>query len=219
MFSRFAIYFVPEGPWGNFGARWLGWDSRIGQIVSTASEMQSDLTDRPRKYGFHATMKPPFHLEPGRSVVDLAATAAAMCAQFDPFELDSLNLAQIGRFFALTAPGQQSNLSALAAKAVRELDHFRAPLTETELERRRKSRLSGRQDELLVDWGYPYVLDEFRFHLTLTGPVHAPGPAKEMLDEALAPLFETPLRVDSLSLLGEAQDGRFHQIQRFPFGG
>jgi hypothetical protein len=43
------------------------------------------------------------------------------------------------------------------------------PLTEEELTRRRKAELTPEQDKLLVDWGYPWVLDEFNFHFSLTG--------------------------------------------------
>ena len=38
-----------------------------------------------------------------------------------------------------------------------------------------KSGLTDRQEALLTQWGYPYVMEEFRFHITLTGaldPAH-----------------------------------------------
>ena len=46
---------------------------------------------------------------------------------------------------------------------------YRAPLSAADRERRIKAKLSPRQIELMDQWGYPYVLDEYRFHMTLTG--------------------------------------------------
>lgn len=216
MYSRYAVYYVPNGAWGDFGARFLGWDSRTGEELETTSP---ELTERPRKYGFHATIKPPFRLAGGRDQLALSEAVSQLCRDFVPFRLPSLRLSQIGRFYALTAPEEQGELSAIADATVRGLDDFRAPLTEGELARRRQSRLSPAQDALLEQWGYPYVMEEFRFHMTLTGPVKEPEAVTALLQERLRAVWSEPLWVDSLSLLGEAEDGRFHQISRFAFGG
>ena len=53
---------------------------------------------------------------------------------------------------------------------------FARPPGAAELERRRKAGLSAAQEKMLLRWGYPYVLDEFRFHLTLTGRLQPEGP-------------------------------------------
>jgi uncharacterized protein DUF1045 len=52
-------------------------------------------------------------------------------------------------------------------------DRFRRPLTSHEREQRLGAGLSERQIENLDRWGYPYVFEHFRFHLTLTGPIDA----------------------------------------------
>jgi len=218
MFSRYAVYAVPDGVWGDFGANWLGWDTRTGVPVEAADAEQVALTDRPRKYGFHGTIKPPFRLADGASVEDLKNGLRDLCATFAPVPMQSLQLSQIGRFFAMVAPDENPAIGAVAAECVQKLDVFRAPLNEKELARRRASRLTDRQEELLVAWGYPYVLDEFRFHLTLTGPVDAPETVTTRLREATAVPLQTSLSLDSLCVSGEDEAGRFRVIDRIPFG-
>ena len=67
-FKRYAVYYAPEpGAFANFCARWLGWDAITGAEVAHAEVAGlpcpvSELTETPRKYGFHGTLKPPFHL-------------------------------------------------------------------------------------------------------------------------------------------------------------
>lgn len=202
--------------WGDFGASWLGWDSRAGRATPSVAP---ELTDRPRRYGFHGTIKPPFQLLGGTSGKELADALQALCADSCAVALPSLRLSRIGRFLALTAPQEQTQVSMLADKVVRDLDRFRAPLTDADLARRRSLRLTDRQEALLVTWGYPYVMDQFRFHLTLTGPVKATEAAQDAVQAALEPLMQQPLSVDSLSLMGEAADGFFHEVARFSLPG
>lgn len=218
MFQRYALYFVPDGPWGDAGAAWLGWDTRHGRAIAQTDVRQADLTARPRKYGFHATLKAPFRLANGATRDSLETAIAALARSLKPVPLASLQVSQIGRFFAMTAPGEQAALIDLSSAVVRDLDRLRAPLTEADLKRRRAARLTDRQDALLQAWGYPYVLDEFRFHLTLTGPVRdAPDPLPT-IHAHFKDAAEHALILDSLSLVGERDDGRFEQIARVEIG-
>ncbi|MBT9385543.1 DUF1045 domain-containing protein [Pseudooceanicola sp. CBS1P-1] len=222
-FTRYAIYYLPEpGPLADFGARWLGWDVQAGTPAApTETDLPLEqLTATPRKYGFHATIKPPFRLPPGTTPEALAETARALCAALAPVTLEGLCPTLLGRFLALTPEGDTAALSALASEVVRDLDAFRAPATEAELEKRRKARLSPRQDQLLTRWGYPYVLEEFRFHMTLTGRL-TPGQAGATA-AALADLLKNvplrPLEIRDLCLCGEDAEGRFHLVERLPLG-
>ena len=104
---------------------------------------------------------------------------------------------------------------------VARFDPFRAPPDAVELDRRRAQRLTTRQEAMLQRWGYPYVMEEFRFHMTLTGPL---PPAELAAVEAalapiLAPLLPAPFPIDALTLQGEDREGRFHQIARVPLTG
>ncbi len=215
MFTRYAIYVVPDGPWGDFGAAWLGWDTRSGEDHASP---HPELTARPRKYGFHGTIKAPFRLLPGQTAEGLAAAARALSGKFQPFSLNSLQLSRLGPFFAMTAPGEQAQLRGVADTMLVEMEPFRAPLTPEDLARRRAAKLSAQQDAYLVQYGYPHVLDAFKFHLTLTGPAKDPERAEQVIRNAL-PAHAGALMIDSLCLCGEAQDGRFHVIERMPFAG
>ena len=224
---RYAIYYVPpSGPLAELGAAWLGWDLATGRAVSHLDpeglpRSLPDLTRLPRRYGFHATIRPPFALPPGMAVERLAQTARDICAAQAPVVLDGLATARMGPFVALRPMGDTTASNALAATVVRALDAFRPALTDADLARRRRTRLTATQDALLVRWGYPHVMEAFGFHMTLTGPLNAAAAAQARA--AAAALFDAavpaPLRIDSLALVGEDEAGRFHLIERLPLRG
>ncbi|MEL5876767.1 DUF1045 domain-containing protein [Cereibacter sphaeroides] len=223
-FSRYAIYWTPEeGPLAQFGRGWLGWDAEAAEPVPhpAVAGLPRDLaliTQAPRKYGLHGTLKPPFRLAEGTDVTDLHAAVLALCPYLAPVTLPGLRLTRIGGFLALVPAGEEEALQALAGEVVRALDGFRAPLSEAELARRRPDRLTPRQRGHLTDWGYPYVFEDFRFHLTLTGelPEAELAEVEAVLGHLLSPILAEPLRVDSLSLCAEAADGRFRLLERLP---
>lgn len=221
-FQRYAIYFLPPASeaWAGFGASWLGWDVETGQDLAHPDSTGLDvaaLTATPRKYGLHATMKPPFRLAKGQDLDALDKACAALATSRPAVALDGLEIARLGRFLALRPLGELSELNALAAACVTELDPFRAPATPQELERRRAARLNPAQDAHLTRWGYPYVLDQFRFHITLTGRLDEDRlvQAQRLLQDRLGPLLPVPFTLAELALVGEAGDGRFHLIHRY----
>ncbi|MEM9735402.1 MAG: DUF1045 domain-containing protein [Pseudomonadota bacterium] len=222
-YRRFAIYYAPpaEHPLGRFGAAWLGWDAASGVEVAHP-DLGLDaarLTATPRKYGFHGTLKPPMRLVGTPEAFEDAARALA--ADVAAFEMPPLTLRAIGPFLALVPAEPSRALAALAARCVMELDQFRAPPSEAELAKRRQQQLSPAQEALLARWGYPKVLEEFRFPLTRTGALEAGDLARAT--EALAPALEAPLAeplpVREICLFGEAKDGRFHIVTRLPLAG
>jgi putative phosphonate metabolism protein len=226
-FKRYAVYYTPApGLLADFGAGWLGWDAANGDIppapdVPDLPLPRDEITETPRKYGLHATIKPPFRLADGQSPEALASALARFCTQAGPVALDGLEIAQLGRFLALVPQGDTARLGGLAAVAVDSLDAFRAPPTEAELARRRAGGLSAAQDALLERWGYPYVMQEFRFHITLTGklPKSQAAQVRDALAPHLAPLLPRPFVIDALSLVGEDTDGLFHLIHRYTLSG
>ena len=221
-YTRFAVYYVPpEGPLAVFGAHWLGWDLLTGRAVHQADIAGlDDVTMTPRKYGFHGTLKPPMRLADGQDMASLQDALGTLAARVRPAQCDGLSLEKLGRFLALTPVGDTVGLASLAAELVQGLDHFRAPAGEAELARRRKAGLSPAQEANLLQWGYPYVLEEFRFHLTLTGqlPTEAVDAWQNTVAAALPKLPE-PFVIDSVGLAGERPDGRFELIQRYALTG
>ena len=221
-YSRFAIYYVPsEGPLADFGAAWLGWDvarGREGRQLDLPG--LRDITMTPRKYGFHGTLKPPFHLIDTRTVEDLEKAASDLAASLAPATCDCLELKTLGRFLALTPFGDTEALQRIAEACVRELDGFRAPALEPDLARRRAAGLSARQEALLVQWGYPYVMEEFRFHLTLSGDLpQAEIPAWVERAQRYLPDLPAPFVLDQIALCGEREDGRFEMLHRYTLAG
>jgi putative phosphonate metabolism protein len=227
--GRYAIYFAPEpgSPLARLGAEWLGYDAAAGttlpqpMLAEIDAERLRAITAEPRRYGFHATLKPPFVLTEGFTREQLDEAVATLARQEAAFETPPLQLSCISGFWALTLSAPCPPLHALADHCVSELDGFRAPPSAEELTRRRRARLTARQDELLVRWGYPYVMDQFRFHLTLTGRLDAAEGAlvSRVLEPLVAPLCRAPLTIDALSLFHQpSQDAPFRLVWRHPLG-
>ncbi len=127
---------------------------------------------------------------------------------------------ELGPFLALVPDEAPAALLALEAACVTELDSFRAPAAPEDIARRRAAGLDATEDANLARWGYPYVLDRFRFHMTLTGPLEplTRAPVRQALAEALEPLVAEPLPVADICRFAEAADGRFHLVARYPLG-
>jgi putative phosphonate metabolism protein len=221
-YTRFAIYYVPpDGPLAEFGATWLGWDVLTGrEVVQFDLPGLHDITLTPRKYGFHGTLKPPFRLAEGETRAGLEGAAAALAARLAPAHCEGLQLSQLGAFLALTPHGDLGGLRRVAEACVRDLDAFRAPATEAELARRRKAGLTERQEALLTQWGYPYVFEEFRLHLTLSGRLsEEEAAAWATTTQAQLPSLPAPFALDQIALCGEREDGRFELLHRYTLSG
>jgi len=187
---RYAVYFVPAADSGlyRFGSGVLQYDCYAGGAVPPPREFDADRdmwrndTAEPRVYGFHATMKPPFHLAP-------SCTEAGLVGAFEGFARGrgtatiSPAVRALGGFIALVPDPPNAAVDALAADCTTAFDGFRAPMSADERARRLTSGLSESQIGNLDRWGYPYVFSEFRFHMTLTGRL-----ADEWRDAALAVL-------------------------------
>ncbi|MDT1062932.1 DUF1045 domain-containing protein [Paracoccus sp. CPCC 101403] len=221
-FRRFAIYHLPEGPLGDFGAAWLGWDARGVKAadrpaVAGLPDTAEALTDVPRRYGFHATLKAPFRLAEGHSVDDLILRCGLVCDHLSPFLLD-LRLSLDWGFVALRPHAQPPALHALEQALVTRLDDLRAPLTAAERDRRRPDALPPQARAHLDHWGYPFVLDLFNYHLTLSGGLDQDRATALVaaLAPVVKPLIAAPMEVRAVSLVGEDAEGRMHRIEDFP---
>jgi putative phosphonate metabolism protein len=226
---RYAIYFAPEDDTAlaRFGWPWLGRrpendaDAPFHPAVADDRGHAGRVADS-RLYGLHGTLRPPFHLGEEIDRADLIDAMAGYCASRRPFAAPPLVLDEIDGFIALRPSAPAPALDDLAADCVTIFDRFRAPPTAAETARRLAQPLTTRQRALLERWGYPFVLDEFRFHVTLTGRLA--DAERTPLRTVLAPLLrETvtePLRVESLCLFEQPAPGaRFILAARLPFGG
>ena len=219
-FKRFAIYHLPDAKLGRVGSSWLGWDAREGRALPHPDlPLPIDkLVATPARYGFHATLKAPFRLADGATAQEVAGAMRAICAQLSGFEMP-VSLQDDWGFMALRPEGPPPpQLIALEAALVTRLDHLRAPLTEAERARRHPDRLPPKALAHLDHWGYPFVLDAFQYHLTLTGALPTPEQQeiRKVLDPVLAPLIARPMPVRAVALMGEDRAGFFHLIEEVP---
>ena len=224
MFERFAIFYTPTGALADFGAQWLGWDSAHGRAVVQSEIAGIDvrtITQTPRKYGLHGTLKAPFKLAEGCDLAQLRDAAATFATGQPEFEIGALALRHDSGFVALRPRSQQVALCKFAAATVMAFHGFRATLTDVDIARRREAKLTARQDQQMLDWGYPFIFDDFHFHLTLSGRMEA-REAAQVID-ALSPHLEsivpTPFVIDAITLMGQDDRGMFHQIHRYTLTG
>ncbi len=228
MMARYAIYYAPLSStdlW-RFGSSILGYDAETGEDIPFPAGEPFDgpdwrgLTEEPRRYGFHGTLKAPFHLKPGATEEALLAELRHFAGEQTSFDVPELTVALLGSFVALVPDGAQPRLDGLAADCTRSLDRFREPLTAADRARRLRAPLSERQVMQLDEWGYPYVFEDFRFHMTLTGSLRPES--REPVRLALAARYaELPpgLRVDGVTVFRQDdRQGRFRILQRFPLG-
>lgn len=224
---RYAVYYAPEpGALAGFTAAWLGWDPAQGRVPDgvTIDGLPGDIesiTAAARKYGFHGTIKAPFCLQVGCTEGALQVACTELAASLAPVRLDGLSLHALGGFLALVPDGDATALSHLADQIVLGLEAFRAPLTPADIAKRRPETLTPRQRDLLATYGYPYVRDEFQFHLTLTGALSASDLAatKAALAPHLIPLLPRPFVIRDLCLCAEGTDGLFRILHRYALTG
>jgi putative phosphonate metabolism protein len=209
-FPRYAIYHTAAqgSDLDRFGAQHLGYDAWTGADLPFPADLAEtvpdwrELTEDPRKYGFHATLKAPMALADGRSERELLTACGAFVNAPRSIPVIKPVVQSISGFIAVIPAEPSADLQQLAADCVSAFDSFRAPLTAEDRARRNPSKLPTRQCEYLDRWGYPYVMDEFRFHMTLTGrlDVSRREPILAMLQHRFAQLRIARLAIDRLAL-------------------
>ncbi|MGB4780223.1 DUF1045 domain-containing protein [Microbacterium sp.] len=216
--TRYAVYALP----GALGTEDDLAAVRLRDLAERwfSREDTRAFTTEPRRYGFHGTLKAPFCLAEGRTEEHLRDAASAFASRRAAVPLIGLAVTRIGRFRALSPGGSTAGVDGLAADAVREFDALRAPLDDADIARRRPETMSDRQRELFRRWGYPYVFDEFRFHLTLTDSI----PDKRVAEvdtavrEHFASVHGADVQLRSIALFREPAPGEpFSLLSVHPF--
>jgi hypothetical protein len=230
---RYALHLTPppDSELWRFGCDVVGRDALTGASCEGFSpegypaDSWRRMTSEPRRHGFHATLKAPFRLRVDLDVADLFDLIAQFARKWASFDAGELSLGAIaareGRaFVALKPEGDLTKLRAFEAGVVRALDSLRSPLAAGERERRKSAGLTPRQAYYLDAWGYPYVLDEFRPHFTLTNAIPDANRAARALEwEFSLRVASHVLRIDALTLFAESEPGgEFKILRRFPLG-
>jgi hypothetical protein len=223
--GRVALYWAPriDDPLHRLGSAWLGRDAETGATLAQPALPGLDiaeLTADARGYGLHATLKPPFVPSTGWATV--RETAMGLAARTRPFLLPPLRLAEHHGFLALLEATPSAELRAFCDACVAALDAHRTPPTEAEVARRRPERMTERQRAYFHLWGYPYVFDEWWFHVTLTRRLTPEERAvvEPALAAHLGDVPAQPRRVTELCLFTQAGPGApFLVAERLPLLG
>lgn len=209
---RVAAYYAPtlDDPLWALGASWLGRDAETGAL-----EEQPDIpgiaevTADPWLYGFHATLKPPMRLRPGATWDAVVTLADDIAARTAPFDLPPLRIDDLFGFLAVVDAEPSAALQSFCDAFVEGLDPLRAAPNEAERAKRERSATTPRQRQLLARWDYPYVFEEWFFHMTLTRRLTEAEhkifrPAAETM---FAPALATPRRVTEVCLFVQTRPG------------
>lgn len=216
--KRYAVYYAPRA--GGFADRAGGWLAG-GVDLPGLPRPAAEITGEPRRYGFHGTIRAPFRPAEGVDGVAINAVVAALAAKLSPVVCEGLAVENLHGFLALTPLGCEAALLEMGAAVVEGTNGLRAPLSEAEIARRRPDRLSARQRVLLDHWGYPHVMEEFRFHLTLTDrlPDAEAAAVATVVGAWIAPVLPRPFVIEDLCLFGEDAGGAFHLLHRHALTG
>ena len=223
---RYAIYFVPPATAElfRFGSAVLGYDCYTGGGVARPPALQANtdlwdtLTAEPRRYGFHATLKAPFHLSPSCTEHQLISALHSFAGLGHIIPSLRPEIQMLGGFAAMIPERDSPAIDELASKCTTIFDAFRAPMSAQERARRMAAGLNQSQLANLDRWGYPYSFTEFRFHMTLTGKVDV-----ERRDDVLATLRKAlgrsckdrTLEIERISLMRQGDaDSSFRVIEQ-----
>ncbi|MDR6869458.1 putative phosphonate metabolism protein [Bosea sp. BE125] len=227
---RYALYYAPaaDSALWRFGSATLGYDAIAAAdapfTIPAGCDAESwpTLTAEPRRYGFHATLKAPFELAVGRQEGQLRAFTHNFASGLNAVPLKGLSVTALGSFVALTPSAESRPLQDLAFSVVQAFEPFRAPLSPADLARRLKSPLTPAHRAYLEAYGYPYVGDAFRFHMTLTGslPTEQVLGVKQALTQAYAKhVPPAPVAVDRIALFKQdTRESRFRLLDSFVLG-
>jgi Protein of unknown function (DUF1045) len=217
--ARIALYYAPPAAsaWWRAGCDWLGRDPETNENTEAFA---AALTQEPRRYGWHGTLVAPFRLREGVSFQDVRAAARGWAQSQARFDMPVAPV-EMGHFVALQAVNHDDadTVRTLAESALRVLDSLRARPSREENEKRVTPGMSAGQVALLHEWGYPYVLDEFRFHMTLSSSLDSAALTRGIMEEWCARCDALgPMPFHGAALFVEPEAGApFELVERLPF--
>ncbi|PDV89992.1 hypothetical protein CO652_00815 [Rhizobium sp. H4] len=226
---RYAICFTPPAsdPLSLVAANWLGRNVFSGDMLEPPAVRGLGIheiafhTAVPRRYGFHGVLKAPFHLSGDMSESQLLRDLMRFAGTFAPFQISRLEIARLGSFYSLMPSAPCEQIQYLASAIVQEFDRYRAPLSEADIERSDPDGLSAAQFANLHRWGNPYVMDEFRFHMPVTGSINAIDMPRieQALRTIFMPVLKEPVMVSNVALMiEEGTGGPFRVHSLHPMG-
>ena len=170
-----------------------------------------------KKYGFHGTLIPPFKLNKNYSTNTLFKKTEDITKKFKKFKFYKFKLKRLNNFYVFVQNKKNNNINKLSNRLVRELFKFRSPLTKKEIDRRNPSKLSKFQLNILYKWGYPYLMSEFNFHMTLASEVSGNKLYSELkkIENNKEIILNEINNFDKIYIFGENQKGMFENLENF----
>ncbi len=231
-YKRVAIYFLPKknSSLENFGKNLLGRDINKKKKISLTRRQKyfinrgftyfdelKDYCEEPAKYGFHATLKAPFRLKRNVKTKNFYDVISHIAAQHSRFKIKGLKIVYSKKFTLITSRKPNKLLINLEKDLVKHLDTFRAELNKTEIKKRIPDSLTFKQNKYLKEWGYPFVFDQFKFHMTLMNQNNNKLSNKQKLEleKLIYKISNNVIEFNEISLLGENKNGHFEEIKRF----
>ena len=231
-YKRVAIYFLPKknSSLENFGKNLLGRDINKKKKISLTRRQKyfinrgftyfdelKDYCEQPAKYGFHATLKAPFRLKRNVKTKNFYDVISHIAAQHSRFKIKGLKIVYSKKFTFITSRKPNKLLINLENDLVKHLDTFRAELNKTEIKKRIPDSLTFKQNKYLKEWGYPFVFDQFKFHMTLMNQNNNKLSNKQKLEleKLIYKTSNNVIEFNEISLLGENKNGHFEEIKRF----
>jgi len=231
-YSRYAIYYAPpkESSLEEFGRYWFGWDPLNAKLINNKRRINylnrfgiKNLINIDKnvliakKYGFHGTLIPPFKLNKNYSTNTLFKKTEEIAKKLKKFKFYKFKLKKINNFYAFVQNKKNNNINKLSNRLVRELFKFRSPLTKKEIDRRNPSKLSKLQLNILYKWGYPYLMSEFNFHMTLASEVKGNKLYLELkkIERNKEIILNEINNFDKIYIFGENQKGMFENLENF----
>ena len=231
-YKRVAIYFLPKknSSLENFGKNLLGRDINKKKKISLTRRQKyfinrgftyfdelKDYFEQPAKYGFHATLKAPFRLKRNVKTKNFYDVISHIAAQHSRFKIKGLKIVYSKKFTFITSRKPNKLLINLENDLVKHLDTFRAELNKTEIKKRIPDSLTFKQNKYLKEWGYPFVFDQFKFHMTLMNQNNNKLSNKQKLEleKLIYKISNNVIEFNEISLLGENKNGHFEEIKRF----
>lgn len=224
---RYAVSYAPRpGAFADRAAAWLGWDANLGRnAVQThipgLPVPPVELTRGPRQQGFHGALRASFCPNDRVRMVEIDARLSTLAAASSKIVCDGLELKNFDGILALMPVGPTTVIDDLAADVVKATNDLRGDLSAADIASHRTDLLTPRQYGLLLRWGHPFVMEEFRFHMMLTDRLAPEIAAKVMriLSAYLEPTLPKPFVIEDICLFGEGEDQRFHLIHRYALTG
>lgn len=212
---RYAVYFcpAPASALAALGRDWLDTTLAPDGIPGLPRARWNALLADVRRYGWHATLRSPFTLTSDHDLSDLRKALLTVAQSHAPMTI-ALRLSRLDSFIALRPTTECIAVDALAAACTEAVEPLRAPLAEPEFQHRVRA-LDAIETHYLQRYGYPYVFDRYRFHMTLSAPATIDEERALQRWLAMRAAMLPTARIDALSICVEPSPGAaFEPLER-----